>query len=216
MAHGIVTERAQMLDGMARRLVQPALDRAARWLAPQVTADQVTLAGMALGLVAGGMIWAGQPALALLPLLASRIADGLDGAVARLRGKTDFGGILDIACDFVFYAAVPLGFVLADPAAHGAAGAVLLASFYINAATFLGYAIIAEKRGMQTRERGEKSLYFTAGLLEGTETIVFFVLICALPAWFAPLAYGFAALCLVTAVARLKLAARVFGNGANV
>lgn len=199
-----------MLDGIARRMVQPALDAAGRRLARRVTADQVTLAGMALGLAAGGLVWAGVPLLALLPLLASRVADGLDGAVARVRGKTDFGGVLDIACDFVFYAAIPLGFVLADPAGNGAAGAALLAAFYINAATFLGYAILAGKRGMETQARGEKSLYFTAGLMEGTETIAFFIAMCLFPAAFMPLALAFAALCLITAVARLRLAARVF------
>lgn len=200
-----------MLDGWARRLVQPPLDRAGRAVAARMTADQVTLAGLGFALLAAAMIAAGAAAWALLPLLASRIADGLDGAVARVRGKTDFGGVLDIACDFAFYAAIPLGFVLADPAGNGLAGAVLLASFYVNAATFLGYAILAEKRGMQTQARGEKSLYFTAGLMEGSETIAFFVLMCLWPAGFAPLAYTFAALCLITALARLRLAARVFG-----
>lgn len=201
-----------MLDGFARRLIDPALNRMGRVLAARMTADQVTLAGLGFGLLAAASIAAGAPSWALLPLLASRIADGLDGAVARVRGKTDFGGVLDIACDFVFYAAVPLGFVLADPAGNGLAGAALIASFYVNAATFLGYAILAEKRGMDTRARGEKSLYFTAGLMEGTETIVFFVLMCLWPAGFAVLAYLFAALCLVTALARLRLAAKVFGT----
>lgn len=200
-----------MLDGWARAVVQPPLDRAGRALATRMTADQVTLAGLALGLLAAALIALGAAGWALLPLLANRITDGLDGAVARVRGKTDFGGVLDIACDFVFYAAIPLGFVLADPAAHAVAGAVLIAAFYFNAATFLGYAILAEKRGMESRARGEKSLYFTAGLMEGTETIAFFVLMCLWPAGFAVLAYAFAALCLVTALARLRLAARVFG-----
>lgn len=199
-----------MLDGIARRMVQPGLDRLAGWLARRMTADQVTLAGAGFGVLAGGLIAAGWPGLALGALLASRIADGLDGAVARIRGKTEFGGILDIACDFVFYAAIPLGFVLADPAGNGVAGAALLAAFYINAATFLGYAILAEKRGMQTQARGEKSLYFTAGLMEGTETIGFFVLMCLWPAGFSVLAWVFAALCVITAGARLRLAARVF------
>lgn len=200
-----------MLDGIARRIVQPGLDRVAAWLARRMTADQVTLAGAGFGLLAGALIAAGWPGLALGALLASRIADGLDGAVARIRGKTDFGGVLDIACDFVFYAAIPLGFVLSDPAGNGVAGAALLAAFYINAATFLGYAILAEKRGMQTAARGEKSLYFTAGLMEGTETIGFFVLMCLWPAGFVPLAWVFAGLCLVTAFARLRLAAKAFG-----
>ena len=74
-----------------------------------------------------------------------------------------------------------------------------------------GFAILAEKRGLQTSARGEKSLYFTAGLMEGTETIAFFVLMCVFPAAFAPLAGIFAALCLLTALARLRLAARMFG-----
>ena len=195
-----------------RRLIDPALGAAGKRLATLgVTADAVTLAGLGLGLVAAGVIAAGGPGwVALVPLLASRVADGLDGAVARARGKSDFGGYLDIVCDFVFYAAIPMAFVLRDPAANGVAGAFLLASFYVNGATFLGYAVLAEKRGMETRSRGEKSLYFTAGLLEGTETIAFFLLICLLPTAFAPLAWGFGALCLVTAGARVWLARRTF------
>ncbi len=204
-----------MLDGWMRPVIDPILDRMGKALAGQgVTADGVTLAGLALGLVAAGVIaLVGEGLWALVPLLASRVADGLDGAVARVRGKTDFGGYLDIVCDFLFYAAIPLAFVLRDPAANGVAGAVLLASFYVNGATFLGYAVLAEKKGMETRSRGEKSLYFTAGLLEGTETIGFFVLICLWPGAFAPLAFIFAALCFVTAVSRVLLARRVFGAG---
>ena len=201
-----------MLDGWMRRLIDPALGRVGKILAEKgVGADAVTLAGLVLGLVAAGIIAAGGAGwVAALPLLASRVADGLDGAVARARGKTDFGGYLDIVCDFVFYAAIPMAFVLRDPVENGVAGAFLLASFYVNGATFLGYAVLAEKRGMETRARGEKSLYFTAGLLEGTETIGFFVLLCLVPEWFAPLAWAFGGLCFVTAAARVGLAVRTF------
>jgi hypothetical protein len=100
--------------------------------------------------------------------------------------------------------------VLRDPGGNGVAGAFLLFSFYVNAATFLGYAILAERHGLETRSRGEKSLYFTAGLMEGTETILFFLIIVLWPAIFVPLAWIFGALCLVTAAARLILAWRVF------
>lgn len=201
-----------MLDGWMRGVIDPALARAGKRLAAQgVGADAVTLAGLALGLAAAGIIAVGGPGwAAALPLLASRVADGLDGAVARVRGKTDFGGYLDIVCDFVFYAAIPMAFVLRDPAANAVAGAFLLASFYVNGTTFLGFAILAEKRGMETRSRGEKSLYFTAGLLEGTETIGFFVILCLFPSAFAPLAFAFGGLCFVTAGARVWLAVRTF------
>jgi phosphatidylglycerophosphate synthase len=202
-----------MLDGLMRGVIDAPLNRGGHWLAARgASANAVTLLGLALGLASAALIAAGLSGLlVLVPLLASRLADGLDGAVARARGKTDFGGYLDITADFAFYAAVPLAFVLRDPATNGAAGAFLLAAFYVNGASFLGYAILAAKRGMETTGRGEKSLYFTAGLLEGTETILFFVLICLLPAIFAPAAWIFGALCLLTAVSRVLLALRVFG-----
>lgn len=202
-----------MLDGMMRGVIDGPLNQSGRWLAARgASANTVTLAGLALGLVAAALIWAGSSGLwVALVLLSSRLADGLDGAVARARGKTDFGGYLDIVCDFAFYGAVPLAFVLRDPGANGVAGAFLLFSFYVNAATFLGYAILAEKNGLVTRSRGEKSLYFTAGLIEGTETIVCFMILSLWPGLFSPVAWVFGGLCLITAAARVTLAARTFG-----
>lgn len=201
-----------MLDGMIRGVIDVPLDRGGRWLAARgASADVVTLVGLLIGLTAAGMVGLGYSGFLVASLvLASRLADGLDGAVARARGKSDFGGYLDIVCDFTFYGAIPLAFVLLDPGANGAAGAFLLASFYVNGATFLGYAVLAAKQGMETRSRGEKSLYFTAGLLEGTETIVFFLLIVLFPVLFVPAAWTFGALCLVTAAARVTLAVRTF------
>jgi len=200
-----------MFDAQIRPLIDPPLNRLGQGLARAgVSADMVTLTGLALGLLAAALIALGAPGLALAPLLLSRIADGLDGAVARATRKTDFGGYLDITSDFLFYGAVPLAFVWADPVANGAAGAFLLTSFYINGASFLGYAILAEKRGMQTTRRGAKSLYFTGGLLEGFETIVFFVALCLFPTYFAPLAWVFGALCFITAGSRVLLARAVF------
>jgi phosphatidylglycerophosphate synthase len=201
-----------MLDGFMREVIDPPLNQGGRWLAARgASANLVTLAGLALGLLAAILLalgWSGL--LVALVLLASRLADGLDGAVARARGKTDFGGYLDIAADFAFYGAIPLAFVLRDPGANGLAGAFLLFSFYVNGATFLGFAVLAAKRGMETVNRGEKSLYFTAGLLEGTETILFLLVVAVRPDFFVPGAWAFGALCLVTAVARVALAARTF------
>ncbi len=203
-----------MLDGLIRGVIDPPMNRSGRWLAARgASANSVTFTGLGLGLLAAGLLAFGLSGLVVvLPLLASRLADGLDGAVARASGKTDFGGYLDIVCDFAFYAAIPLAFVLRDPVSNGAAGAFLLLTFYVNGATFLGYAILAAKRGMETSSRGEKSLYFTAGLLEGSETIGFFVLLALLPGVFVPAAWIFGSLCLVTAFARVLLAWRVFGR----
>lgn len=204
-----------MLDATMRKLIDPALNRIGAGLARTgLTANKITLIGLAMGLACAGLIALQQPLWALLPLALSRLADGLDGAVARATEKTDFGGYLDIVCDFVFYGAVPMGFVWADPGANGMAGAFLLTSFYANGASFLGFAILAEKAQMQSTARGVKSLYFTGGLLEGTETIAFFLALCLWPAWFAPLAWGFGTLCFITAASRVVLARKVFpGKG---
>ena len=200
-----------MLDAAMRKLIDPPLNRLGQEAAKRgITADAVTLLGLALGLLAAVIIALGAPLLALLPLALSRIADGLDGAVARATQKTDFGGYLDITCDFIFYGAIPLGFVWMNPSVNGAAGAFLLASFYANGASFLGYAILAEKAKMTTDARGVKSLYFTGGLLEGTETIAFFAALCIWPDLFPLLSWIFGTLCFVTATSRILLAKRVF------
>ena len=200
-----------MLDATARKLIDPPMNRLGVALAGRGwTADGVTLLGLGLGLLAAAIIALGAPLLALIPLLLSRLADGLDGAVARATRKTDFGGYLDIACDFLFYGAVPLAFVFANPDANAVAGAFLLTSFYFNGTSFLGYAILAEKSGMETRAQGVKSLYYSNGILEGTETIVFFVLLCLFPAAFAPLAWVFGTLCFATGALRIWGARHVF------
>ena len=202
-----------MLDSHARKVIDPILNRWGRALAARGwSADGVTLLGLGLGLVAAVMLALGLPGLlALIPLLAGRVADGLDGAVARATRKSDFGGYLDIVADFTFYAAVPMAFVLRDPGVNAVAGAFLLASFYVNGASFLGYAILAEKAGIETRAQGEKSLYYANGILEGAETILFFSAFCLWPGAFAPLAWVFGVLCLLTAVLRVRAARRVFG-----
>ena len=199
-----------MFDAKIRPLIDPVLNaQGARLAARGIRPDQVTLAGLGFGLFAAVFIAFGAMGWALAAILLSRLADGLDGAVARAGQPSDFGGYLDIVCDFAFYGAVPLAFVVLDPG-NGLAAGFLLFSFYVNGATFLGYAVLAEKREMKTDERGVKTLYFTGGLLEGAETIGLFVLFCLVPGWFVPLAFVFGGLCLVTAVSRVLLAARVF------
>jgi phosphatidylglycerophosphate synthase len=201
-----------MLDGFMRRLVDPALDAAAARLARAgVGADAVTLAALAAGLACAGAIVAGLDGLALGLLAVSRLCDGLDGAVARHTRPTDRGGYADIVGDFLFYGAVPLAFAWRAPEANGPAAAFLLFTFYVNGASFLAYAAVAARRGLTQSPRGPKAIYYTAGLAEGTETIVAFALMIAWPGAFAGLAAAFGVLCLVTAAARVALAWREFG-----
>lgn len=196
-----------------RKIIDGPLNQVGRQLAKTgISANKVTLVGLGLGLVAAIFIAFGNMQAGLWILLLSRVADGLDGAVARATQKTDFGGFWDIVADFFFYGAIPVAFVILDPANNAVAGAVLLMSFYFNGGTFLGYAILAEKHKLSTEQRGSKSLYFSTGLLEGTETIAFFAAICIWPQYFAIMAYAFAAACFYTAGARILLAYKQFAT----
>ena len=200
-----------MLDRHIRKHIDAPLNQLGQRLARAgFSANDVTLIGLGLGLFAAVFISFGWTTLALLPLLMSRLADGLDGAVARATQTTDFGGYLDIAADFLFYGAIPMAFVFLDPVTNGAAGAFLLTAFYFNGTSFLGFAILAAKHDMETTAQGVKSLYYSNGLLEGAETIIFFVLLCLFPSAFALLAWIFGALCFATATLRIYGAKQIF------
>jgi phosphatidylglycerophosphate synthase len=206
-----------MLDRFMRPLIDPALDRAGRSLAARgAGADALTFAGLAAGIAACLCVAAKLDALAVALIGANRALDGLDGAVARATERTDRGGLLDIVFDFVFYGGIPLAFALRDPALNAAPAAVLLFAFYVNGASFLAFAAVAAKRRLENVLFADKSIYFTAGLAEGTETILFFLAMALFPAAFLILAYAFAGLTLMSAVARVVVAWHAFrDNGDN-
>lgn len=194
-----------MLDPVLRRWIDPPLGRAgARLAARGITANAVSLTGLAIGVSAVPLLAFGHYGAALLVILLNRLLDGLDGAIARHAPRpTALGGYLDIVCDMAFYAAIPLGFALARPE-NAVWAAVLLASFVCTCASFLGRAVLAASRGERDRgTRGRKSFFHAAGLIEGTETILAFVLFCLLPGSFPWLAGVVAALCFWTAAARV-------------
>jgi phosphatidylglycerophosphate synthase len=193
-----------MLDRVAIALLKPGLEGIARVLVRAgIGADALTLTGFALGLAAAACIALQQPLAGLALLLASRLMDGLDGAVARLTRPTDRGAFLDITLDFLFYASIPLAFAVADPAANALPAAVLLAAFMGTASSFLAFAVLAERRGLSSADYPQKGIYYLGGLTEATETLLCFVLMCLWPQHFAWWAYGFAALCTLTIATRL-------------
>jgi phosphatidylglycerophosphate synthase len=193
-----------MLDKAVQAALRPAMQRAGTALVRVgVGADAVTLAGFLTGMAAAVAIGLQHYLAGLVLLLLSRLLDGLDGAVARATTPTDRGGFLDITLDFLFYAAIPLAFAVADPTRNALPAAVLLASFMGTGSSFLAFAAIAEKRQLTDTTLPGKSFYFLGGLTEATETITAFAAMCLWPAWFPLLAYGFAALCAITIVLRI-------------
>lgn len=210
--HGLVCGLAYtspMLDRFALPLFAAPHRRVARaCLRIGLSANAVTMLGAAIGLAALPILATLHFGWALALILVNRFLDGVDGSMARLVGPTDRGAYLDTVCDFLVYAAVPLGFALADPAANALPAAVLLASFMGTASTFLAYATVAAKRSMQSPHYPNKGFYYLGGLTEGTETILAFCAMCGWPQYFAPLAYGFACACAITTLTRLYFGAK--------
>jgi phosphatidylglycerophosphate synthase len=202
-----------MLDRHALDLLKPATAKLARILhARGISANQLSLTGFAIGVIAAILVASSHFWLALAAIALNRILDGLDGAVARLSAPTDRGAFLDITLDFLFYALVPLGFAIANPQANALAAAVLLVAFIGTGTSFLAYAIIAAKRGLASTAYPSKGFYYLGGLTEGAETIACFVLMCLFPQYFAVFAYVFAALCAITTANRLLAGWRAFGS----
>lgn len=167
-----------------------------------ISADAVTVVGFVIGLTALPLLWLGEFGWALAAIAANRILDGIDGAVARLTGPTDRGAFLDISLDFFFYATVPLGFALADPAANALAAGLLIVSFVGTGSSFLAFAILAERRRIDSDHYTQKGIFYLGGLTEGAETIMAFVAMCVWPLHFPEIALVFAVLCLITTVGR--------------
>ncbi len=195
-----------MLDRAARRMIDPVLERLAGVAQGHgVTADQITVAGFAFGLAAIGAIAFQLYLSGLLLLLVNRLADGVDGALARRSGPTDLGGYLDIVLDFIIYSGSAFGFALAETD-NALPAAFLIFSFMGTGSSFLAFAIFAAKRQLEGEAVANKSFYYLGGITEGTETILFFVLILCVPAWFPIAAYVYGALCWLTTVGRIGAA----------
>ncbi len=200
-----------MLDTTVRPWLNPVLNALGNALARRgVSANQLTILGALIGLGAAVLIAHQHYALAFWLMALNRLLDGLDGAVARATTISDRGGYLDIVADYIFYASVPFAFALANPPLHALPAAALLAAFCLTASSFLVFAAIAAKRGLKTDRHGEKSIFYSTGLVEGTETVVMFLLMAALPDWFPTLAWLFAGACVITVIQRSILALRTF------
>ena len=200
-----------MLDRRVLDLSRGVLQALARaLLARGLKADHLSWGGFVIGLGAVPLIAGHQFAWAALLIVVNRLADGLDGTMARLSAPTDRGAFLDISLDFLFYSSIPLAFALADPQGNALAAAVLIYAFVGTGSTFLAFAVIAAKRQLASASYPGKGFYYLGGLTEASETIAVFLAMCLVPSWFSFLAYGFAALCGLTTTTRLIAGCKAF------
>ena len=195
-----------MLDKSINTIIHPIMNGLANYIPSQISANRITLTGFLVGAMVVPLLWLKLYSAAMLVILVNRFFDGLDGAVARKCGPTNLGCYLDITCDFIFYAVVVMGFALTDPEKNGLAAAFLIFSFTGTGSSFLAFAVAAEKQGITSKAYGPKSIYYLGGLTGGTETILFFVVVCIYPSIFPLMAVFFGSICWITVLGRFSSA----------
>ncbi len=188
------------------KILEP-LGRAMTGVSPSVVTIAACVAGIGSGITASQNL--NGVAIGLWGL--NRLLDGLDGTIARVNQRqTDLGGYLDIVLDMVVYAAIPIGlaFGSSQPQAFVAL-TFLLASFYINSATWMVLSALLEKRNQGAKTNGElTTVTMPGGLIEGLETIIFYTFFLLFPQWLPGLFAVMAGLVLVTAFQRVIWAIR--------
>jgi phosphatidylglycerophosphate synthase len=204
-----------VFDRHLRGFKDRSLDAMAGWVGRYLSPGALTWIGLGFGLASAWASWRGIYDWGFLLFGFNRLMDGLDGAAARIHGRsTDFGGLLDILFDFIAYAAVAVGLALSRPEAEGVLPAALfmMAAFYVNAAAWMYLSAVLEKRAMGASHRGERTtVAMPEGFIGGTESMLVYAAFFFIPGHLR-IAFGaFAVMVGLTIVQRLIWAKRALG-----
>lgn len=163
--------------------------------------------GLVAGIAAALALWQQAYGVGFSLWFLNRVFDGLDGAVARIRGtQSDLGGYIDIIVDFVVYALIPVGLVLGRSSAAAHLSLIfLLCTYYVNGASWMYLAAILEKRNLRHADR-LTTITMPAGIIGGTETIIFYTLFIIFPGQIPWLFGLFGLLIILTILQRLHWA----------
>ena len=199
-----------MINDQFRKVTDPLYARAADALAwRNVRPSWIVLLGFVLTIAAMPAIITGHYIAGLICIALGRSVDGLGGAVKRQTRASDLGDFLDIALEYIYCAAIPFAFALADPS-RALAACFFIFAFTVSAATFLTYLRFAAKRGVDVKFDGVKGVSHLAGLTDGAEAFIAFAIACIHPEWFSIVAYVFGMICFVSAGIRFAAAFRDF------
>lgn len=172
-----------MFDEVLRPVKERVLYPVAKSLGSIFSPNMMTGLSLLLGLLSVLLIFQGSFLGAFFLWVLNRITDGLDGTIARITNKqSDLGGYLDIMADFLLYSLIPISFVLYRGMilAELVLLVMMLAVFYLNAASWMYLAGILEKRKAVSKD-SLTSINMPLGLVEGFETIIIYSLFYLLP-----------------------------------
>jgi len=175
-----------MIDVMLRTQKDRLMTPMVHYMSTAIHPNQISFLALGIGLLSASAVMSQAYLAGLVLWLFNRILDGLDGVVARVYHKqSDFGGYLDLLLDFIVYLAIPIAFIYAMPTtANFWAGITLLAVYVINLLSWTTLSALLEKRQLQTHKR-LTTLEMPPGLIEGAETIFFYILFYLFPNYVA-------------------------------
>lgn len=194
-----------MLDSHARKYVQPVIEISAKsFIKMGLSANQVTFIAFLIGASSGIFAYFQMPLIAVAVLWFSGFLDAVDGTIARTKGSTPFGTIMDVTFDRIVEISVIMGLALR----YSESMIYLLAlacSIIITMTIFLTTGIMSSKYS-------EKSFYYQAGLAERTEGFIMFSLMMLFPGNLSAITAVFTGMILFTVVQRWNEAKRLLDS----
>ena len=190
-----------MIDQYLIKILKPLLNYLASFFYSMgVNANYISFAGLALSFMSFLLILNG---FFIFVFLLGRILDGVDGNLANKTSITEFGGFIDIVCDFISYSIIPLAFILNDNS-NAIFGSILLTTFFGTSSTFFGIAIFENKKTIN--KNSGKSFFYIGGFMGGAITILFLSLMFLFPDKFNLIALIFSILCILSTIERIYYA----------
>ena len=127
--------------------------------------------------------------------------DTLDGAMARLKGPTKFGGILDIFCDRTVEISIIIAIISTNASILMWPGVFSLGAITLCISMFL---LVGGTIKVEDLDETKKVIYYRHGLMERSETFLFLLIITIFYPLRFILLWLFAILVYLTAILRLR------------
>lgn len=193
-----------MLDSHTHKYFQPLFTGIARvCLHFGITANNLTIAGLGLGLVAAALVMLGHAPLGIAVLWLSGLLDAADGTLARMTTTSPLGAIMDITFDRVVEVSMIVALAWCYPDARLP---LLLLTAVIVVAMSLFLSI-----GAALTNHSAKSFYYAPGLAERSEGFIFLSLMALNPGHLVLWTLLFTAAIIVTMVQRFRQVRAVLG-----
>ncbi len=187
-----------MLDSVLRPKIQKHIDNIVyRSFLSSTHPNTISVLGCILGITSAVLIYYQIKYLAALFLLASGVADILDGTVARVfQKKTLAGCSIDIVFDRLIECSVIFALFLISPEQRSLVSMLLLVGVVMCLTSFFVVSMLSNNTS-------EKSFHYSPGICERGEAFIFFISMIIFPKAFQLLGYIFSSLMLITAVVRI-------------